>query len=92
MILGMDPWSTDTIYLTGQHLAYRRDDFISVTQGLRVHWVKIIFEISADFVATKSIEFLKGIFWWPSGYNFVLPMQGALVRSLVRELDPTCCT
>ena len=25
-----------------------------------------------------------------SGYNSVNPMQGAGVRSLVRELDPTC--
>ena len=28
--------------------------------------------------------------WWSSGSGFTLTMPGARVRSLVRELDPTC--
>ena len=32
-----------------------------------------------------------GLPWWSSGKGSVLPMQGAWVRSLVRELDPSCC-
>ena len=31
-----------------------------------------------------------GLPWWRSGYDSVLPMQGARVRSLVQELGPTC--
>ena len=31
-----------------------------------------------------------GLPWWSSGWDSELPMQGAWVRSLVRELDPTC--
>ena len=34
----------------------------------------------------------QGLPWWPSGLDSALPMQGAQVRSLVRELDPTCCS
>ena len=30
-----------------------------------------------------------GLPWWSSGWDFTLPVQGAWVRSLVRELDPT---
>ena len=29
-----------------------------------------------------------GLLWWFSGHDSKLPMQGAPVRSLVRELDP----
>ena len=32
-----------------------------------------------------------GLPWWLSGQDSMLPMQAAQVRSLVRELDPTCC-
>ena len=34
----------------------------------------------------------KGLPWWSSGQDFLFPMQGAWVQSLVRELliDPTC--
>ena len=31
-----------------------------------------------------------GLPWWHSEYDSKLPMQGSQVRSLVRELDPTC--
>ena len=31
-----------------------------------------------------------GIPWWSSDWDSELPMQGAWVRSLVRELDPSC--
>ena len=31
-----------------------------------------------------------GLPWWSSGQDYVLPMQGAWVQSLVGELDPTC--
>ena len=30
------------------------------------------------------------LLWWCSGWDSALPMQGAQLRSLVRELDPTC--
>ena len=33
---------------------------------------------------------LWGLPWWSSGYDSALPMQGAWVRFLARELDPTC--
>ena len=32
-----------------------------------------------------------GLPWWSIGWDSALPMQGARVRSLVMELDPTCC-
>ena len=32
----------------------------------------------------------QGFPWWSSGSDSKLPMQGAQVQSLVRELDPTC--
>ena len=36
---------------------------------------------------------IKKVFWglprWSSGYDSALPMQGAQVQSLVRELDST---
>ena len=28
--------------------------------------------------------------WWSGGEEAMLPVQGAQVQSLVRELDPTC--
>ena len=31
-------------------------------------------------------EIRQGLSWWFSGYDSMLPMQGAEVRSLVREL------
>ena len=32
----------------------------------------------------------SGLRLWHSGEDSTLPMQGARVQSLVRELDPTC--
>jgi len=32
----------------------------------------------------------QGHSWWLGGKDSVLPMQGAQIPSLVRELDPTC--
>ena len=32
----------------------------------------------------------RGLPWWCSGLNSSLPVQRPQVRSLVRELDPTC--
>ena len=32
----------------------------------------------------------KGLRWWSTSQDSVLPMQEAQVQSLVRELDPTC--
>ena len=37
----------------------------------------------------KQIIVFQGIPWWSSGWESALPMQGARVQSLVRELDPT---
>ena len=34
---------------------------------------------------------LRGLSWWSSGWDPALPVQGAQVQSLVRELEPTCC-
>ena len=34
---------------------------------------------------------IQGLTWWHSGEDSVLPMQGAGVLSLVRELDPHAC-
>ena len=31
---------------------------------------------------------LQGLPWWPNGQDSMLPMQGAQVQFLVRELDP----
>ena len=36
-------------------------------------------------------HWLRGLPWWASGLDSALPMQGAQVQSLLRELDPTCC-
>ena len=33
----------------------------------------------------------QGLHWWSSGLDSALPMQGAWVWSLLRELDFTCC-
>ena len=32
----------------------------------------------------------QGLPWWRSGWDSVLPMQGAGVQSLISELDPIC--
>ena len=32
----------------------------------------------------------RGLPWWSSGWDSLLPMQGAWVWSLVEELDPAC--
>ena len=34
----------------------------------------------------------RGLPWWPVKGGSALPMQGARVQPLVRELDPTCTT
>ena len=33
-----------------------------------------------------------GLPWWSNGYDSMLSMQRARVRSLVEDLDPTCCS
>ena len=38
----------------------------------------------------KKIWYM-GLPWWSSDWDSNLPMQGAQVLSLVKELDPTCC-
>ena len=43
------------------------------------------------FFSFKFKKFFVGLPWWSSGWDSLLPVQGARVRSLVRELDPTCC-
>ena len=35
-------------------------------------------------------NYSRALPWWRSGWDSALPMQGARVRSLARELDPTC--
>ena len=35
---------------------------------------------------------VQGLAWWTSGYDSMRPVQGAWVRSLVRELDSTATT
>ena len=37
---------------------------------------------------TGVISAHQGLPWWSSGSDFVLPLQGAWVRPLVRELRP----
>ena len=34
----------------------------------------------------------QGFLWWSSGQDSALSIQGPWARSLVRELDPTCCS
>ena len=34
---------------------------------------------------------LNGLPWRSSGWDSVLPMQGAQIQSLNGELDPSCC-
>ena len=38
----------------------------------------------------KKKKHSVGIPWWSNDWDSKLPMQGTWVRSLVRELDPTC--
>ena len=38
----------------------------------------------------RYLNWKGGLPWWSSGWEAMLPGQGAQVRSLVRELDPTC--
>ena len=38
------------------------------------------------FAVLLLLKVIKGLTWWSSGYDFMLPMQGARVRSPVREL------
>ena len=40
---------------------------------------------------SRDIKY-QGLPWWSSGCDSALSMQGAQVWSLVRELDPTCCS
>ena len=40
--------------------------------------------------ASKAIMEALGLPWWSSGWDSMLLMQGALVLSLVEELDPSC--
>ena len=42
----------------------------------------------SNYKTLKMAE--KELPWWSSGLQSGFPMQGARVRSLVRELDPTC--
>ena len=39
---------------------------------------------------TKIRNVWEGLPWWSSGWDSMLPMQGAWVQSLVGELDPAC--
>ena len=38
---------------------------------------------------SQQVKCRHGLLWQPSGYDSGLPVQGALVQSLVRELDAT---
>ena len=39
-------------------------------------------------ISVAKVNKVQGLPWWSSGQDFMLPMQGAQVQLLVRELDP----
>ena len=47
---------------------------------------KIGQSVHKEVIEIKKKKIRQGLSWWSSGYNSMLPMQGAEVRSLVREL------
>ena len=53
------------------------------------HWGVMLLSLQKYLKSVLSTPCL-GLPSWPSGWNSVLPIQGARVQSLVRELDPTC--
>ena len=55
-------------------------------------WVLDMLVLSFTDEETKAQrkEVIQGLPWWSRGWDAMLPTQGALVQSLVRELDPTC--
>ena len=57
------------------------------------YWTHNHFQLRAIFLPQflQSKCSVLGLFWWSSGQDSTLPMQGAWVPSLVGELDPTCC-
>ena len=50
--------------------------------------VEILISDKIDF-KIKTVT-RKGLPWWYSGSGSMLPMLGAWVQSVVKELDPTC--
>ena len=39
-------------------------------------------------ISGAKVNKVQGLPWWSSGQDFMLPVQGAQVQFLVRELDP----
>ena len=62
--------------------------------SLYVSYTSIKFKNSNEWNQMKCLfknKSLSGLPRWSSGWDSVLPMQGARVQSLLKELDPTCC-
>ena len=55
-----------------------------------IQWAAVDSAWSQQQSVTRTVP--KGLPWWSSGYDSVLPMQGAWVLFLVWELEPTCAT
>ena len=80
-----------TLTLQPEHCDRNSVNFLSKLQNKNVHvdtTIKRFRELLEFF--KKFDSSLWRLPWWRRGEDSVLPMQGARVRSLVRELDPTC--
>ena len=63
----------------------------SVNQKIVFNKIYFLIIVSQYFIKSQMHKSsLEGLPWWCSGWDSVLPMQGAGTQSLVRELDPTC--
>ena len=77
-VTGHEPEQNTASFLTGDSLMTKLNLGFYFCYRLRSH-----------YNALKSQE--RGLPWWSGGQDSALPMLRAHIRSLVRELDPTCC-
>ena len=74
-----------------QELVMDQEAWSAAVHGVTKNWTWLSnwTELNgAIIVVFKKMK--QGLLWWPSGWDPMVPIQGAGVWFLVRELDPTC--
>jgi len=83
-----------TYFLLYSHSTEKARTAVQILISGESGWVQLLNAQSFSFlhrlIIFKTKSWKQGLPWWSSSWVSVLPMQEAWVRSLIRELDPTC--
>ena len=90
-------WSimtSDTYFLFYSRSTEKARTAVQISISGESGWIQLLnaqsFSSLHRLIIFKTKSWKKGLPRWSSGWGSVLPMQEAWVRSLIRELGPTC--